>query len=86
MQPSNTGGWPVWYGPDTPYYTQPQFTWTQPIITIMCPYCGNPISMDSKFCPHCGAQIWEDEEKDKMDVIIEKLDEIIELLRGDRSD
>ena len=84
MQPTNTGGWP-WYNMDGTAPINPWWTITYPEITLVCPCCGAFIPMQAKYCPACGIQIWQDEEKDKVDIIIEKLDEIIELLRGNEN-
>ncbi|MHA1509200.1 MAG: zinc-ribbon domain-containing protein, partial [Promethearchaeota archaeon] len=30
-----------------------------PAVKVNCPYCGDEIDKDAKFCPHCGSNIAE---------------------------
>jgi endogenous inhibitor of DNA gyrase (YacG/DUF329 family) len=37
------------------YVESPEFLKDQ--ATVKCPYCGEPVSLTAKFCPHCGKAI-----------------------------
>lgn len=78
-----TPGWeyyPWWNEPTTP----PQWTWNiNTNIWITCPQCGKLVQIGSAYCPSCGAKmIVEVTEKDKLDLILEKLDEILKELQN----
>lgn len=35
---------------------------------VTCPVCGNPVSLDDEFCPHCGAEFEEEEIEEIVEV------------------
>jgi len=66
-----------WYYPHYPDYTDYNYNIT---YWYTCPYCNQSLSSWYKFCPYCGKQLWIDKDegsiKDKLDKIIELLEEI----------
>jgi len=36
-----------------------------PTVNVNCPFCGEKIDEDAKFCPHCGSNIAEKPQNDK---------------------
>lgn len=85
---SSTAPWPQ-YWPSYPWdeYTAPQ-PWTQINMNwwITCPQCAKLVRVGSVYCPTCGAKmIPEVTEKDKLDLILEKLDEILEEVKKNES-
>lgn len=82
--------YPGTWQPAPGYYYQPQYEPTiqpqwQPQwqIWYSCPYCNGTIKAGSVYCPHCGAKlIPEETETDKLDAILRKLDELIEIAKS----
>jgi len=35
---------------------------------VTCPVCGNPVTLDDEFCPHCGAEFEEEEVEEIVEV------------------
>ncbi len=63
--------------PNQPYFQQWHTLW------YSCPYCNGTIKAGSVYCPHCGAKlIPEETETDKLDAILRKLDELIEIVKS----
>ncbi len=70
--------------PDPQYwwpYTTPEPTYQQQ-WWFSCPKCGKSIKSGSLYCPHCGERFGAEEtEKEKLDAILRKLDEILEVIK-----
>ena len=81
---SNTVPQPYWVPYDPPQWTEPTYPQWQfnTMWWITCPQCAKLVQMGSIYCPNCGAKmVPETDEKDKLDLILEKLDEILEAVR-----
>ncbi len=61
------------------------FTWQPDWYSNMwmsCPKCGKLVQWGSVYCPNCGERMIEEVmEKDKLEQIVEKLDEILKELK-----
>jgi len=47
-----------------------------------CPQCGVYIQWGNKYCPSCGAKLYQETQKEKIDELIEKLNAVLEELRS----
>ena len=58
-----------------------KFNWTTNMWTS-CPKCSKLVQWGAIYCPTCGEKMYEEiVEKDKLEQILDKLDEILEELK-----
>lgn len=81
---NNTGDLPwEWQPSYQPTWTPWKQNWTMN-MWMTCPKCAKLVQWGSVYCPTCGEKMYDEiMEKDKLEQILEKLDEILKELRKD---